>query len=110
MRIRARKGGDTAVRFCCVPEECAGIMKVLSETSRLRIVRALIPGPRHVAAISDQTKLTPARVSHHLGRMRLAGVVECSREGRTIVYRINPHIALPDGLDLGCCRILFRPM
>ena len=85
-------------------------MKVLSETPRLLIVRALIPGPRCVGAIAEQTKLTPARVSHHLGRMRLAGVVECSREGQTVVYRINPRIALPEGLDLGCCRILFRGM
>lgn len=85
-------------------------MKVLSEAPRLLIVRALIPGPLHVAAIAEQTGLTPARISHHLGRMRLAGVVECSREGRMILYRINPRIATPDGLDLGCSRILFRPL
>lgn len=85
-------------------------MKVLSEAPRLLIIRALIPGPRHVSAIAEQTALTPARVSHHLGRMRLAGVVECSREGQTIVYRIAPRIATPDGLDLGCCRIQFRKL
>ena len=97
-------------RFCCVPQQCAGIMKVLSESPRLLIIRTLIPGPCHVAAIAEQTHLTPARVSHHLGRMRLAGVVECSREGQTIVYRIAPSIAMPDGLDLGCCRIQFRKL
>ena len=85
-------------------------MKVLSEAPRLLIVRALIPGPLHVAAIAAQTGCTPARVSHHLGRMRLAGVVECAREGQTIVYRIAGGIATPDGLDLGCCRIQFRKL
>ena len=85
-------------------------MKVLSEVPRLLIVRALIPGPCHVAALAERTGLTPARVSHHLGRMRLAGVVECSRDGQTIVYRIAPRIATPDGLDLGCCRIQFRKL
>ena len=74
------------------------------------IVRALIPGPCQVAAIAKQTKLAPSRVSHHLARMRKAGVVEYSKKGRTVSYRINPRIALPDGFDLGCCRILFRTM
>jgi predicted transcriptional regulator len=72
------------------------------------IVRALIPGPCHVAAIARKTRLTPSRVSHHLARMRQTGVVEYSKKGRTVSYQINPRIALPDGLDLGCCRILFR--
>ena len=110
MKPSQKKGGDRAARFCCVPQQCAGIMKVLSEAPRLLIIRALIPGPCHVAAIAEQTGLSPARVSHHLGRMRLAGVVEGSREGQTIVYRIAARIATPDGLDLGCCRIQFRKL
>ena len=85
-------------------------MKVLSEASRLLIIRALIQGPHHVAAIAEQTGLTPARVSHHLARMRLAGVVEHAREGQTVVYRIAPRIARPEGLDLGCCCIQFRSL
>ena len=85
-------------------------MKVLSEASRLLIIRTLISGPRHVAVLAEQTKLTPARVSHHLSRMRLAGVVECAREGQTVLYRIVPRIATHEGLDLGCCRIQFREL
>lgn len=108
---RAKKDRtETAKNFCCVPQECAAIMKVLSETPRLLIIRALIAGPRHVAAIAKQTGLTPARVSHHLARMRLAGVVENSREGQTIVYRIAARIATSEGLDLGCCGIRFRKL
>jgi DNA-binding transcriptional ArsR family regulator len=85
-------------------------MKVLSEAPRLLIIRVLIPGPLHVAAIAKKTGLGPARISHHLGRMRLAGIVECSQDARTRVYRINPRIATADGLDLGCCRIQFRKL
>ena len=86
------------------------MMKVLGEAPRLLIIRALLPGPRHVAAIAQKTGCTPARVSHHLARMRQAGVVECSRDGQTIVYRIAPQIAARKGLDLGCCRIHFRKL
>lgn len=85
-------------------------MKVLSEAARLDIVRALLDGPRHVAAIAQATSLAPARVSHHLGRMRLAGIVACERDGQTMVYRIAPRIAAGRSLDLGCCRITFRPL
>ncbi len=83
-------------------------MKVLSEAPRLAIIRALIHGPRNVSAISEATDLPQARASHHLGRMRLAGVVECSRKGQAVVYRIAARIARSDGIDLGCCRIRFR--
>jgi DNA-binding transcriptional ArsR family regulator len=110
MRTSKKKVAKTVKRFCCEPMECAAVMKVLSEAPRILIVRALIPGPCHVAAIADQTGLTPARVSHHLGRMRLAGVVECSREGQTVIYQIASRIATPDGLDLGCSRIQFRKL
>jgi DNA-binding transcriptional ArsR family regulator len=110
MKKQKPKDARKAGRFCCVPKECAAVMKVLSEAPRLLIIRALIPGPCHVATIAEQTGLTPARVSHHLGRMRFAGVVECSREGRTVIYQITPRIAAPDGLDLGCCRIRFRKL
>jgi len=110
MKTLKKKRAAMVKRFCCVPQECAAIMKVLSEAPRILIIRALIPGPCRVAVIADQTGLTPARVSHHLGRMRLAGVVECSREGQTVVYRIAERIATPDGLDLGCSRIQFRKL
>ena len=110
MKTRKTETSKKSDRFCCVPQQCAGIMKVLSEAPRLLNIRALIPGPCHVAAIAEQTGLTPARVSHHLGRMRLAGVVECSREGQTVVYQIADRIAAHDGLDLGCCRIHFRKL
>ena len=114
VRIPGMKKRDqadrTSGRFCCVPLQCAAIMKVLSEAPRLLLIRALISGPCHVAVLAEQTGLTPARVSHHLARMRLAGVVECTREGQTVVYRIVPRIAVPDGLDLGCCRIQFRKL
>ena len=105
--MNSRKPSDL---FCCEPAKCAAIMKVLSETPRLLIIRALISGPCHVAGISQATGLTPARVSHHLGRMRLANVVECSRDGQSVIYQINPRISVPDGLDLGCCKITFRPL
>ena len=85
-------------------------MKALSDPNRIRIIRALIGGPLSVGQIAEKTDLSVHRVSHHLGRMRSAGLVDAKREGRMIIYRIHPRIATEGGLDLGCSCILFRAL
>jgi len=86
------------------------MMKVLADANRIRIIRVLIEGPCNVGQIAEQTGLGPHRVSHHLGRMRLAGIVEGVRDGRSVVYRVSPRIVTESGLDLGCACILFRAL
>ena len=96
--------------MCRTPDECAEAMKTLSDPNRIRIVRALIAGPANVTAISTRAGLSVHRVSHHLGRMRQAGLVACTRHGRQIVYRIAEEIVTESGLDLGYCHVQFRPL
>jgi len=96
--------------MCSSTDECAKMMKVLSDANRLEIVRSLIAGPKSVSEISETTGLYPQRVSHHLSPMRLAGLVEGERHGRNIIYRISPKIAGEQGVDLGCCSIVFRAL
>jgi ArsR family transcriptional regulator len=93
---------------CCSTDRCAVMLGALADSNRLQIIRALIAGPLNVSQISLATGLPPQRVSHHLGRMRLLGIVECSRDGRTVVYHVSERIACEAGLDFGCCRIVFR--
>jgi ArsR family transcriptional regulator len=83
-------------------------MKVLSDATRLRIIRALIGGPQNVSAIAEATGLDQPRVSHHLAKMRLAGLVLRDRDGRSLVYQINPAVHAGSSLDFGCCQISFR--
>ena len=85
-------------------------MKTLSDPNRIRIVRALITGPANVTEIAARTGLSVHRISHHLGRMRLAELVTCTRHGRQIVYRIAEKVGADGGLDLGFCQVQFRPM
>jgi DNA-binding transcriptional ArsR family regulator len=96
--------------MCMNPEDCAQAMKALADPNRIRIIRALIAGPRNVSQIAEDTGLGPHRVSHHLSRMRLARLVECVRDGQKIVYSVSRRIACDSGLDFGCSRILFRPL
>ena len=96
--------------LCINPDECAQMMKVLSDANRIKIVRALISGPSHVSSISERTGLSVHRISHHLGRMRLARLVASTRDGRNIIYRIAESVATQGGVDLGCACIIFRPL
>ena len=105
--LNAAHSGDS---MCANPNECAQAMKVLSDPNRIKIIRTLISGPCNVGGVSKRTGLDVHRISHHLGRMRLAGLVECARDGRAIVYQIAPSIAVKGGLDLGCACILFRAL
>jgi len=93
---------------CSCITDCAEMLKVLADPNRLTVVRALNHGPANVGDLSKATGLPAQRISHHLGIMRLAGLVTCERDGRTVVYRIHRDIACEAGLDLGCCRITFR--
>lgn len=93
---------------CRTPDECAEAMKTLSDPNRIRIVRALIAGPANVSEIAARAGLGVHRVSHHLGRMRAAGLVACTRHGRQIVYRIAAGVDAHGGLDLGFCQVRFH--
>lgn len=85
-------------------------MKTLSDPNRIRIVRALITSEANVSEIAARAGLSVHRVSHHLGRMRAAGLVTATRHGREIVYRIADAVNTCGGLDLGFCQVQFRAM
>jgi ArsR family transcriptional regulator len=91
---------------------CARLLKALAEPERLRIVACLRAGPRNVSELASQVQQPLANVSHHLGVLREAGMVRHHKEGKKVVYRLNPKMFRPassgqpaDCLDLGCCRL-----
>ena len=64
-------------------------LRVLAHPQRLRIVEALESrGERPVGDLVAYTGLPQAEVSHHLARMRRAGLVEGMRRGREVRYRV----------------------
>ena len=103
-------GPENTDGLCSCVEECAEKMLILSDPTRLRIIRVLLKTPLNVGEISDLTSLDIKRISHHLGIMKLSGLVEAKKEGRTRVYRISSKISSGTGIDLGCCKINFRPL
>jgi DNA-binding transcriptional ArsR family regulator len=73
----------------------ARALRVLAHPQRLRIVEALeADGEKPVRALVEHTGLPQAAVSHHLARMRAAGLVAAERRGKEMYYRVaNPSCA-----------------
>jgi DNA-binding transcriptional ArsR family regulator len=67
------------------------VHKALADVNRLRIVRRLASGEASVSELIDHVGLSQPLVSWHLGRLRLAGLVETRRNGRETVIRLLPE-------------------
>jgi ArsR family transcriptional regulator len=59
--------------------------------NRLRIVRRLAQGEATVSELIDHVGLSQPLVSWHLGKLRLAGLVETRRIGRETISRLLPE-------------------
>ena len=65
--------------------------KALADVNRLRIVRRLAEGESSVAELIAHVGLSQPLVSHHLKRLRVAGLVETRRVGRETICTLRPE-------------------
>lgn len=93
-------------------KKCAQFLKALAAPERLKIVQCLQDGPKNVSELAHLLEEELANVSHHLGVLRHAGLVEDEKQGKCVVYSLHPNFFRPskgahasDSLDLGCCRL-----
>lgn len=61
---------------------------LLADRTRLSIVWHLRHGELSVNEIANRVGKSPATVSQHLGKLRLAGIVHTRRDGNHIHYRL----------------------
>ncbi|HYM84299.1 MAG TPA: metalloregulator ArsR/SmtB family transcription factor [Candidatus Dormibacteraeota bacterium] len=66
--------------------------RALADVNRLRIVRRLANGPSTVTELIEQVGLSQPLVSHHVRRLRDAGLVETRRVGRETVCSLRPDV------------------
>jgi len=93
-----------------VMESCASMLKVLADETRLKVVRQLIDGPRHVHELNEAMGAEQSLLSHHLKVLREGGIVEAQRDGKAVLYRLSPEFESRRRgkvVDLGCCRLSF---
>lgn len=66
--------------------------KLLSDETRLRILLHLAQhGELHVSDLCLRLKQSQPAVSHHLGLLRIATLIESRREGKHIYYSLRPE-------------------
>jgi ArsR family transcriptional regulator len=93
-------------------EVCARLLRAVADPERLRIIQCLRTGPKNVSELAALLGAEIVNVSHHLGVLRHARLVQDEKQGRFVVYRLHPDVFQPtqsegptEYLDLGCCRI-----
>src|SRR3954471_8874213 len=72
----------------------AEVLGHLADPTRLHLLRLLAAGEQDVNTLTAQVAASRSSVSQHLGRLRLAGLVQAHRDGRRMLYRItSDHLA-----------------
>jgi DNA-binding transcriptional ArsR family regulator len=69
------------------------VFRMLADSTRLRMLWALLEREMSVNELADGVGKPPAGVSQHLAKLRMARVVRTRRQGNQIFYRLeNSHV------------------
>ena len=108
---------DATAPVCCAPVAAAPMddestvqvavrLKALADPARLRLMSLLL-GQDEVCTcdLAPAIGLTDATVSHHLGQLKKAGLIEGERRGMNVYYRARREAlsALVRVIDPDCC-------
>ena len=93
-----------------LPSSVPTCCQAIAEPNRIRIIECLRTGSKNVTELAKALNVEIVNVSHHLGVLRTAGLVQDEKNGRFVVYSLHPKIFDNDSnkatfLDLGWCRI-----
>ncbi len=71
----------------------AELFRAFSDTSRVRIMSALLDGERNVSTLAQLVGITESAVSHHMRGLRQTHIVTARRDGKEVYYSLtDPHI------------------
>ena len=70
-------------------ERRLGVLKALSDRSRIAMVNALLERPHCAEELAERLKLAPSTVSFHLRKLEEAGLAEKERTQYYLVYRLR---------------------
>jgi DNA-binding transcriptional ArsR family regulator len=82
--MSAKSTSDQSLQKLCQ------LFHLLSDKNRLRMVLMLADGERNVTDICEELKLAQPTVSHHLGLLRMNGVIVPKRQGKKVIYTLDP--------------------
>ncbi|TMC59183.1 MAG: metalloregulator ArsR/SmtB family transcription factor [Chloroflexi bacterium] len=75
-------------------EELASVLKALADPTRVQIVLCLRESkePVCVCDFTATFSISQPTVSHHMAKLREAGLVDATRQGIWTYYRLKPHL------------------
>ena len=73
------------------------LFDALSDKTRLHIAFMLAKDDRNVTSLCEELKLKQPTVSHHLGLLRMNGVVVTKRNGKQVIYSLAENIKVSGG-------------
>jgi DNA-binding transcriptional ArsR family regulator len=68
------------------------VFTALSDPTRRKILEFLREGDLSSGEIAERLPIGKPAVSHHLGKLKAAGLVTTEREGQSIVYSLNTTV------------------
>lgn len=71
----------------------AELFRAFSDTSRVRILFAIIEQEINISALAELVGVTESAVSHHMRGLRQMRLVNSRRDGKEVYYSVDdPHI------------------
>ena len=71
----------------------AELFRAFSDTSRVRILSAIVEQEINISALAEMVGVTESAVSHHMRGLRQMRLVQSRRDGKEVYYRVDdPHI------------------
>ncbi|MGX6511165.1 Rv2640c family ArsR-like transcriptional regulator [Rhodococcus sp. SJ-2] len=111
---------DITAPICCAPVSAAPMnadaalevalrLKALADPTRIQLMSILLTadaGEVCTCDLAGAVGLAESTVSHHLGQLRRAGMVDSTRRGMNVYHRVHGEAldALRTVLDPNCCR------
>ena len=72
-----------------IPEQAIDALKQISDKTRFDILRFIKSKPAYGSEIAEHLGITTATVSHHMGTLYAAGLINIYKENSRIYYSIN---------------------
>jgi len=71
----------------------AELFRAFSDTSRVRILSAIVEQEINISALAEMVGVTESAVSHHMRGLRQMRLVKSRRDGKEVFYKVeDPHI------------------
>lgn len=72
-------------------QHIAELFSILGDTSRVKIIAALLAGPMNVQSLAETVGISSSAISHHMRSLRQMHLVRAHKQGRQVFYSLDDH-------------------